>query len=111
MSVRIKDYTPQVNQTLLQKANVFLRACTEELVEIAHPKTPKDTGRMRADVLKQVLGLKGKVKWMKKYAVYQEKKQFKNYTTPGTGPHFAENAAKELVKKTGAIATQAGLKT
>lgn len=79
------------------------------MIVISTPVTPKKTGRMRMDVVKQVLGLKGTVKWGKNYAVYQETRQYKRYTTPGTGSKFAENAAKKLPDSTGKIAKKAQL--
>ena len=61
------------------------------------------------DIVKQVLGLKGKIVWGKNYAIYQESKQYRNYTTPGTGPHFAENSVKEVVRNSESIAKKVGL--
>lgn len=109
MSVKIIDNTSQISSNTEQRASIFLRTAADEMINISTPKTPKDKGNLRNDILKQVLGLKGKVVWNKNYAVFQEKKQYRNYTTPGTGPHFAENAAKELVTRTESIARKVGL--
>lgn len=109
MSVRVTDNTTKILNDKKQAASIFLRNVSEEIIRISTPNTPKDTGRMRDDILKSVVGLKGKVKWVKSYAKYQEIKQFKNYTTPGTGPHFAENAVKQVVKLTNSIAKKSGL--
>ena len=109
MSAQITDNTPMVKSVLQQKASIFLRMMAEKMITISEPNTPKKTGRLRMDVLKQVLGLNGKVVWGKGYAKYQETKRFKNYTTPGTGQHFAENAAKELPGKTVEVGKQSGL--
>ena len=109
MSVTITDHSVSIEQDLTVKASVFLRAMADVIVDISTPKTPKDSGRLRADVLRQVLGLNGKLKWMKKYAGIQEVKQFRNYTTAGTGPHYAENAVKEGVRRTNTVAKKAGL--
>lgn len=111
MSVRVTDHTVSIEQSITQKANVFLRLVADEIVSISEPNTPKKQGNLRRDVLREVLGLRGKVKWMKNYASIQEKKQFRNYTTPGTGPHFAENAVNEVVKRVDTIARRAGLST
>ena len=81
----------------------------DKIVNISTPKTPKKTGELRRGVVKQVLGLKGTIKWGKNYAVYQETKQFRNYTTPGTGPDFALDAVKKGVNKTATIARSVGL--
>lgn len=109
MGVRVIDNTPVVKETLNQKSSLFLRIIAEEIVALSTRSTPMKTGALRRDVLKQVLGLHGQVVWAKDYARYQEDKQFKNYTTPGTGPHFAESAVTKVVDGTAIIATRAGL--
>src|SRR5690554_6373418 len=106
MSVKITDHTGFAETTLTQRAAIFLRLATDEVVKIAEPKTPASAvnPRLKNDVLKQALGLKATIKWNKAYAGYQEagerrdgSRKVKNYTTPGTGPHFAENAVRELL--------------
>ena len=109
MSVQIVDNTPAVKSGLQQKASIFLRSMADEMVYISTPKTPKKTGRLRMDILKQVLGLKGKVVWGKNYAAILEEKQFKNYTTAGTNKDFAKNAAAKLPAKTNDVAKKSGL--
>jgi len=110
MSVRITDNTSKILNETKIKANVFLRLMTDEVVNESTPKTPKKSGRLRSDITKSVLALKGKIVWGKKYAAKQETTQFKNYTTAGTGPHYAENAVRKAVNKTSSIAKKAGLK-
>jgi len=68
----------------------------EGIDKTAGPRTPKDKGNLRNDVLKSVIGRKATIAWTKEYAIYQEEKQFANYTTPGTGPHFAKNAVQAV---------------
>lgn len=109
MSLKITDYIPTIRANTAQRASIFLRVAADELIKISTPSTPKKTGRLRADVVKQVLGLHGKVVWGKNYSARQETTQFQNYTTAGTGPHFAEQAAKNLPDKTMKIAKQSGL--
>lgn len=109
MKVEIKDYTPQIISEKNQKASIFLRGIADAIVSLSETKTPKKTGRLRMDIIKQVLGLRGKIIWGKNYAVFQETKQFQNYSTPGTGPHFAENAVNDVVSKTESIAKSSGL--
>ena len=106
---KIIDNTKTVNNKIMQSASIFLRTMADEVISISTPKTPKKSGRMRMDVNRQVLGLKGKVKWGKNYAKYQETKQFVNYTTPGTGPHFASDSVKLAVRRTANIAKRVGL--
>lgn len=105
----IKDNSASVKQTVNQRGSLFLRAMAETIVMLSTQKTPKKTGRLRMDVVKSVSGLKGKIVWGKNYAIYQEKKQFKNYTTPGTGPHYAENGVKAGVGRTQNVAASVGL--
>lgn len=97
MSVKFKDNTQRVIFDTDQATNLALRYMLDGIDEKAFPKTPKDRGNLRKDILKQVIGKKGTITWNKKYAIYQEKKQFKNYSTPGTGPKFAENAVKNVM--------------
>lgn len=108
-SVNITDNTPQIKSDIAQKASIFLRLAADAVMDIAEPNTPKKRGNLRRDVVRQVLGLNGKIVWGKNYAKFQETKQFKNYSTPGTGPHFARNAIYEMIKKTGNLGKKAGL--
>lgn len=109
MAVKITDYSAKIESDLLQKGSLFLRLAAEEVVNLSQRKTPKKTGRLRMDVIKQALGNNAKIIWGKKYAIYQEEKQFKKYTTPGTGPHFARNAINDVVKNTNGLVKKAGL--
>lgn len=114
--VTVKDNTSEVINQLKIKSSIFLREAADEIVKIAQPKTPKEEGRLRADIVRQVLGLKGKVVWGKKYAAYQERgsredgsRRVRNYTTPGTNKRFAENSVKSTIAKTAIIAKKSGL--
>lgn len=109
MTVVIKDFTAQNKGNMEQKASIFLRFMAEHIVALSTPRTPKKTGRLRMDINKQILGLSGKIKWGKNYAIYQETKQFKNYTTPGTGPHYAEDSVHQGINETQKVAQKAGL--
>lgn len=109
MSASYTDNTSAIKSLVQQRASIFLRFMCDEMIVSSTPNTPKDTGRMRMDINKQVLGLNGKVKWGKNYAKYQETKRFQNYTTAGTGPHFAEDAARDIISRTGNVARKAGL--
>lgn len=109
MSVKVTDNTIRLQGEFAIKASIFLRQMAEKIVNISTPKTPKKTGELRRGIVKQVLGLKGTIKWGKNYAVYQETKQFRKYTTPGTGPNYALNAVKKGVSKTTIVARSVGL--
>lgn len=93
MSVKVTDNTVTIQRDTKQKASLAIRFALDGIEQVSTPKTPRKTGDLRNRTNKSVLGLHGAIKWLTGYAVYQETKQFTNYTTPGTGPHFAENAA------------------
>lgn len=99
MSVRIQDNTPRLINAQSRSINTALRRIADAIVEESTRKTPKEFGFLRRNVLKQVLGHRGKVVWQQRYAAIQEVKQFRNYTTAGTGPHFAENAVKAVARR------------
>lgn len=114
MSARYTSNIPQVTSENVQKLSVALRYMTDAVVEEAHPNTPKDKDRLRKDIVKQVLGLHGEIHWLKEYAGAQEAGTtrgypIKNYTTPGTGPHYAENAVKKVAKDSDVYLRKAGL--
>ena len=109
MSVKVTDNTNNVVNTINAKANIFLRTFADVVLKTSQPKTPKRGGFLRRDVLRQVLGLKGKIEWRKSYAAKMETRQFRHYTTPGTGPHYAENAIKDSISKSRTIAKSVGL--
>ena len=109
MKVIVKDYTVQVTNELAQKASIFLRLAAEDIVKNSTPNTPMKTGQLRRSVLKETLGLKGKVAWQRDYAAKMEEIQFKNYTTPGTGKDYAKNAVHETIEGTKELLTNSGL--
>lgn len=109
MAYRSKSNINNVTNQLKVRTNVFLRLMTDEIVRNSDPKTPKQTGDLRRSILKQVLGTSAVVVWNKEYATRMEKIQFQNYTTPGTGPHYAENAVKAAYKDSERVARNAGL--
>lgn len=99
MSVKVSDNTATITTSTLKGANLALRFMLDDIDKTSRPVTPKKLGNLRNDILKSVLGLRGTIKWEKNYAIFQEKKQFRNYTTPGTGPHFAENSVIKVTRK------------
>lgn len=109
MSVKTVDNTPKLSIDSKRNASLGLRFILDAIDRTAGPKTPKRDGNLRRDISKQVLGLRGTITWRKGYAGYQENKQYRNYTTPGTGPHFAQNAVKEVAADAVRYFKQAGL--
>ena len=109
MSVKIIDNTLKIKLDTTRNASLFLRLVADGIVNASTPHTPKKLGNLRRDVLKQVLGLSGKVVWRKNYANILETKQFSHYTTSGTGPHFAEQGVETAVSHLSEYAKKANL--
>lgn len=109
MSARYKSNTIQVKNEVHTRAAIVLRSILDDVDKTADRRTPKETGLLRRNKFKQVLGLKGTIRWNQRYAVFQEDKQYRNYTTPGTGPHFAENAVEEVVGRSDSHFRKAGI--
>lgn len=109
MSYRKTTNTALILSETNSNTSLALRFMIEDIHRIANPKTPKDKGNLRADVIKSVNGLRGRIEWSKEYAVYQEYKQFTNYTTSGTGPHYAENSVVDVVQRSRSYFRKAGI--
>lgn len=107
MSVKYTNNTPKVRMQESAKVSRFLRAFAGEAGRSSEPRTPKKHGDLRRSWVASVNGFHGRVVWLKKYAAIQETKQFKNYTTPGTGPHFARGAMEKALKKQKSLFRQA----
>lgn len=99
MSYTYQSNIKQVNAIVDRAASLAVRNMLGATHKEAQPNTPKDTGDLKDNVVIQVLGTAGTITWMQNYAIYQEKKQFRNYTTAGTGPHFAKNAVEKVSKQ------------
>lgn len=110
MSVKVTNNSAAIKTLVAQNMSIALRLIVSAIETESTPHTPKRTGDLRKNILKQVLGLKGKIQWNQRYAVYQEAKQYPNYTTPGTGAHFAENAVKKVVENSDKYFAQVGIK-
>ena len=98
MSVKVVSHTTQIIAKNEANIPVAIRFALEDMKAISEPVTPKKTGDLRDSTVISVRGKNGKIIWKKRYAIYQEEKQFKNYTTRGTGPHFAKDAAMQVYK-------------
>lgn len=110
MPVKVVDRTQQAFGEMKQQVSLGLRFMIDDIDRKSIPNTPKLTGDLRNRKLKQVLGLTARIGWITNYAVFQELKQFTNYTTPGTGPHFAEKAVKEVVNAPQVYFDRAGIR-
>lgn len=109
MSVKVTSNRLQIMSETDNKTSLAIRFMLDAIDKTAEPKTPKKHGNLRSDKVKVVQGKRGYIAWSKNYAIYQEKKQFSNYTTPGTGPHFAEDSAKKVAEDSETYFRKAGI--
>lgn len=124
------------NVTLLRRAETalpeeFVRLYKRNVVNL----TPRKTGALRRSIITQALGNRAEIAWRMPYAKAQEdgghtqshtvrginhrdggggtiqpgSYRYRNYTTPGTGPHFATIAFKATTAQMPAIYRQLGL--
>lgn len=74
-----------------------IRLALEDIRRTAAPMTPYKTGELRSSaVIRQTEGV---VNWIADHAEILENKEFQNYTTPGTGAHFAERAVRQVEQR------------
>lgn len=97
MSVKFTSNIREIKSNNERNTSLAIRFMADAIDEQAFPFTPKRKGNLRSDILKQVLGKRGIIIWQKEYARRQEEVLHQRYTTPGTGPHFAENSVKKVV--------------
>lgn len=100
MAVKFRNNTAKLKTKIENNTAVMIRLMLRDIHAQAEPNTPMKTGNLRAQVVEQALGKSGYIQWNAEYATYQEDgSQGKpwNYTTQGTGPHFAENAVNDVV--------------
>lgn len=134
MSVTVVNDLPTFKAKVNAAVPVALRLMLDVVDLAADPFTPRDTGNLRNNKLKQVLGNHATIAWLQRYAGAQEAGHmtvhrarpvrlrdgswitlkpgvhtFKNYTTKGTGPGYATKGVKAAVVGAGAVFRKAGL--
>lgn len=109
MSVRVDSNTNEVILRVTSNAEVAIRMFLEDVHKNSTEITPMRTGELRKRIRKSVSGKTGEIQWQSNYAIYQENpsRKFK-YTTPGTGPHYAEKAVKKAVDNFSKIISEVG---
>lgn len=104
----IIDVELKLDQAQMQVENsmaVAIRMMMEDIHTLANPVTPLKNNALRTSVTKQMFGpLTGVIEWHVPYAAYQERGMradgshvVKNYTTPGTHAHFAEESVRKVI--------------
>lgn len=74
-----------------------IRLALEDIRRTAEPLTPRRTGELRSSAI--IRQSEGVVQWTADHAEILENKEFSNYTTPGTGAHFAERAVRQVEQR------------
>lgn len=114
MPVKYTDNVPKLKDDIRTRTALFLRFFLDEVQKNADPMTPYDQGFLRRSPLKSVVGMQGTIQWVKEYAAAQEVGTTRgfaitNYTTPGTGAHYAEKAVQKAKETAPAVMARAGL--
>lgn len=102
----VKNINAQViGDRIDNRFDVALQQIGESVIRSANPNTPKKTGKLRASAhVTKTGGKQVSVAWEEPYAQPQEEgiasngAPIRNYTTPGTGAHFAQNAIDKVAK-------------
>lgn len=104
--VTIEDNSGRFITASTQLLDTALERMSFDVKQIATIRVPfKDNGLQKSADNKRLGLLKHRVVFDKEYAAYQENarrkdgsRKVRKYTTPGTGPHYLENAAAQVTK-------------
>lgn len=97
MGVKITDNSALTKFKVESDIMVINRFIIEDIHFKSSPATPMKTGDLRLKVDKTTEGKKSVIRWLSPYSAIQENVHFKNYSTPGTGPHFARDSVKSTM--------------
>lgn len=101
MKVRITNNLDRFTYEMEERLAGAFEQMAEDTKRYSQMKVPKDTGALRETAEVEKLSRFRFRVWYDRYndlgyAEVQETNQFVNYTKPGTGPHYLENAAKRI---------------
>lgn len=90
----------------------FIKRYKKNVVSI----TPLKSGALRRSIITQQLGRTASISWRSAYAGIQNAPEefgvvYRNYTTPGTGPHFANIAFSKTQSEMPIVMAELGLTT
>lgn len=102
MAHTIIDNTIHLQTKMKTNVPLALRFIAGAIKSEATPNTPMLAGPLRQNVRINSGGKRASIHWGQRYAQYQERGYtsgpVRRYTTPGTGAHFAENAARKVAR-------------
>jgi hypothetical protein len=91
--LKINDRLPMFAESAKDVQNDALREGARDIVVLAKNRAPKLTGGLRSDSdVRMVKQLWWRVGFWKEYAIFQEMKNYKKYTTPNTGRRFLKGS-------------------
>lgn len=80
------------------------------------PLTPRRSGALRRSIVTSAVGHTAQIGWRLPYAIDQDLgvdqksgRVYRNYTTPGTGPHFKDKALALTIKQLDPMFREVGL--
>lgn len=121
MAVKVEDNTQVVKDDINVAAALTIRLMLNDIHSLSTPVTPLRENALRTSVIEYMpSSTKGIITWEVPYAGVQEKGYrtnpstgeriyFRNYTTPGTGPHYAEDSVKKVMANADKYMQQGGL--
>lgn len=105
MSTIVEDHFPRFSSNVARVLDEGLGEMASDILITARVVTPFDKGQLRADSDVHKMGaLNWRVRYHKEYALVQEQghaggRQFRNYTTAGTGAGYLKKSGDKINKK------------
>jgi hypothetical protein len=111
------DDATAVNELLITRSAALLpRKFVEQYKRNVLPLTPKRSGALRRSIVTRASGYQAEIAWRLPYAVDQDAgidsitgRVYRNYTTPGTGPHFKDQAMALTIRQIDPMFRELGL--
>lgn len=130
-----KDMTPGNTAILIRAETAVPQEFVKRYKKNVAPLTPMKTSALRRSIITQQLGNTADISWRSPYAIYQNRGwheqrnmvrgantrdggygtikpglyHYSRYTTPGTGPHFADIAFQKTQNEMPAVMRELGL--
>lgn len=110
------DHTAEAELLITRSGSALPRIFVEHYKRNVVAITPKRTGALRRSIVTRAVGYEAEIGWRLPYAIDQDAgvdritgRVYKNYTTPGTGPHFKDKAFRATILQVEPMFGEAGL--
>lgn len=107
---KFQNNAPYIKAMMENRVFLFGQYLASETKKRALLITPTKYGNLHSQISIRSHGIATSITWMMPYAAYQERGMradgthvIKNYTTPGTGPHFAQQSVSEIKSRYGDV--------